>query len=509
MIRNPAATLKRTSPGLGYGDYLRFSEFVRERCGLHFSTSRRRDLETGILRAFGESTFTNLDDYYHALLDSRNGSIELDILVNILTIGETHFFRNDSQINALFTDILPGIIKRKRHMKTLRIWSAGCSTGEEPYSIAMLLRELLPDIDDWSITILGTDINTEVIAKAKNAVYSEWAFRETRAKQLRLRYFTKNGNRYALAPKIREMVSFAQLNLVEDTYPAYETNTTFMDLILCRNVTIYFTQAITEKVINRFHDALNEPGWLIIGHSEHSITTYSDFKIHNFPNSIVYQKTDGRERFQEKKDALPLFVFDVEPKVPTFPELKTPPKPKPAPEPSQLELPAEEDPFKKAEMHIEIGQAEKACVLLHDLIDAGNKQADVHVLLGKAYSNLGAWEEAETWCLKAIEIDKLALEAYYILALMLHHQERTEEALTAMKKVVYIDRNYVLGHFNLANIHYSNDQIPAAQKALDNAIRLLDSSDPDALIEDSGGITVGRLHQAIIQQQQQWTMAQG
>lgn len=496
----------RNTPSLGYGDYLRFSELVRDRCGLHFSNRRRIDLESSVLRAFAESTFTNLNDYYHTLLNSKNGSVELDCLINTLTIGETHFFRNSSQFDVLFSKVLPQIIKRKGHMKTLRIWSAGCASGEEPYSIAMMLREILPDIDDWSITILGTDINTEVLARARIAVYSEWAFREQRAKQLKFRYFTKKGNRYALTPEIRQMVTFSQLNLVGETYPSYETNTTFLDLILCRNVSIYFTPGITQEVVDRFYDSLNDRGWLVIGHSEHSITTYNQFKLHNFPDSILYQKVDDYSLVPEEKDEVSLFGVQIEPEAPLFPEIPSPPPTAEPLEPRQIELPEEEDPIEEAQMLLEYGQAEKACELLHDLIEGGAKKAGVYVLLGKAYASLASWDQAEYWCLLATELDKLALEAYYTLSLVLQHQEKFDSALDAMKKVVYIDRHFVLGHFSLASLYQGNQQTSLAQKSLDNAIRLLDGCDQDELVEGPGGITAGRLRQAIVQQQQFWSM---
>jgi chemotaxis protein methyltransferase CheR len=459
-----------------------------------------------VLRAFAESAFSTLDDYYHTLRNSKDGSVALDCLINALTIGETHFFRNDSQFDALFKEVLPQIVRRKRHMKTLRIWSAGCASGEEPYSIAIMLREILHDFDEWAITILGTDINTEVLDRARKATFSEWAFREPRSKQLRPRYFSKQGNRYVLAPEIRKMVSFARLNLVEDIYPAYETNTTFMDLILCRNVTIYFAQAVTQKITERFYESLIDRGWLVIGHSEHSITTYHQFKAHNFPNAILYQKDDLYDFIPEETDERKPFVFDIEPITPPSPKLPPLPTAAEPPKLSQIELPAEDDPIKEAQMLLEYGQAEKACAMLHGLIEGGMKGVDVFLLLGKVYASLGVWDEAEYWCIQATELDKLALEAYYTLSLVLQHQGQIDEALYAMKKVVYIDRHNVLGHFNLANLYHSNDQIPPAHKSLENAIRLLDGRDQDDLIEGSGGITVSRLRDAIIQQQQLWNM---
>ena len=194
------------SSKLGYGDFLRFRNLVLERSGLYFPEKRRASLEVGLFKALAATTsFTSeggydLDDYYNLLRDKNNptGKVELERLIHTLTIGETHFFRDEAQFNALATHVLPELITRKRAAAAaigpavkpqLRIWSAGCATGEEPYSIAILLTELLPDIDQWHILILATDINQESLVRARQAHYSDWSFREARAKTLRFSYF--------------------------------------------------------------------------------------------------------------------------------------------------------------------------------------------------------------------------------------------------------------------------------------------------------------------------------
>ena len=301
---------------LGYGDYLRFRELVLERSGLHFPEKRRANLEAGLFKALAASALLvseggyNLDGYYELLRDKNNptGKAELERLLHTLTIGETHFFRDEAQFNALATYVLPELIARKRAAAAavgpginpqLRIWSAGCATGEEAYSIAILLSELLPDIDRWHILILATDINQESLDRARQAHYSDWSFREARAKALRPNYFTYNptsnarfdSGRYLLRDDIRQMVTFTSLNLIEDDYPAIHNNTISMDLILCRNVTIYFTEAATRQVVKRFYEALENSGWLAVGHAEPSLTIYRAFQTRTFPNTVLYQKT--------------------------------------------------------------------------------------------------------------------------------------------------------------------------------------------------------------------------
>ncbi len=495
-------------PTLGYGDYLRFSRLVHELYGLNFPEKRRSDLEQGLRQAFAASTCSSLDEYYRLLLDPDNGAVHKQRLVNALTIGESHFFRDTGQFNALFEHVLPEIIARRQSLRTLRIWSAGCAEGQEPYSIAIMLRELLPDVDKWAITILGTDINTEALDRARQAIYSEWAFREQRAKQWRARYFKQVGKRYALAPEVRRMVSFAQLNLAEDRYPSFQSNTTFMDMILCRNVTIYFTPSTTRQVVERFYDALVDEGWLVVGHSEHSLTTYRQFQARSYPNAILYQRTGHPTVLPEDWEWL-----TPTPEAVGAPSLRVPPTPPeetaiptpPLTQPKQATEPEEIDPLEQAGEFLAYGHSEQARDILIEVVKAHPDDVAACTLLCQAYANLGDWNKAEKHCQHAIQLNNLTEDAYYTLALVLQHQERMDEAINAMKKVIYLDSNSVRGHYGLANLYHSQGLLPQALKALDNARRLLMNYTDTEIIPGTGGITAGSLQQAITQQQQHWS----
>jgi chemotaxis protein methyltransferase CheR len=488
---------------LGYGDYVRFSQLAEERFGLRFSRKRRAELERGVKQAFAASTCADLDEYYHLLQDPESSAIHAERLVNALTISETHFFRDAGQFEALRRHVLPQVIKRRRPLRTLRIWSAGCASGEEPYSIAILLRELLPDVDEWAITILATDLNTEALARARKASYGNWAFREEQAKALQSRYFYKHDGRYRLNPEVQRMVTFNRLNLAEPVYPDYATNTTFLDLILCRNVTIYFAEETTRRIVGRFYDALIDGGWLVVGHSEHSLVTYRRYRVHNFPGAILYQRTGTPT--QLPRDWLPRpeeTPKAVEAPVPVPADIRPDRQP-----PSVQARPPEEkvDPIEHARELLEFGRSEEARDVLLELVAHEPHRATACALAGQAHANLGSWEEAEHWCRKAIQADKLALEAYYTLALVLQHQGRLRQAIDAMKKVVYIDRRHVPGHFGLADLYHADGQLSRALKSLDNAGRLLEGRAEDALIAGVEGITVGRLREAIARQQQRWS----
>jgi chemotaxis protein methyltransferase CheR len=494
-----------SAPPLGFADLLRFSKLLLDRCGLHFSESRRPELEHGIRHAFAASTCSTLDEFYNMLMDSKAGAVEMDLLINAVTISETHFFRDTAQFNALYNQIMPQIIERKRHLRTLRIWSAGCASGEEPYSLAIMVRELIPDIENWSVTILGTDINTASLERARIANYGSWAFREERARQMRLRYFRPSGNRYELMPVIRNMVTFAKLNLAEPVYPSYNTNTMNLDLILCRNVTIYFPETVTRWVADRFYDALVDKGWLVVGHSEPSLEIYKRFHHRNFPDTVVYQRLEnaplnpGLAPFT--RPIAPLAPpFSLPPVAPVIAPPVIPAKLEPAPQP-QPAAAEHIETLDHARELLEYGRTADALELLNQL-QAEKQSAELCSLLGRAHADLSQWEQAENWCRKAFEMDKLALQAYYTLALVLQHQARLDEAIEMMKKVVYIERNYVLGHYGLANLYRESNMLPQALKSLDNALRLLNALAPDSMVSGTTGITVARLRDAIIRQQQ-------
>ncbi len=500
-----------------YEDYTRFSRLVRERFGLHFPESRREELEWGLQRAFAASTCVDLDEYYRLLTNADHNVVELDRLVNALTVCETHFFRDAGQFDALYNHIFPEIIERRRAMRTMRIWSAGCATGAEPYSIAIMLCELLPDIDDWTITILGTDVNTEALDRARKGIYNDWAFREERAKAWRPRYFRtfNKGQRHELIPEVRRMVKFARLNLANNCYPAYESNTVFMDLIICRNVTIYLAPVVTSQVVERFYNALVDGGWLVVGHAEPSLLTYRRFQTRNFPHAILYQRTGQPTALSQDWDWLSQAPKDTAQPLPPPPEVPAPPitppitqlpEPPPAsPAPQEAEPRAAEsiDTLEQARDLLDYGHSVHARDLLLRLIQNGERRSLVHTLLGKAYANLGSWQEAERWCRRAIRTNRLDAEAYYTLALVLQHQGELDAAINATKKVLYIERNNLLAHFGLANLYRDNGQLSQARKSLANARRLLEERNAEELIPGSGGVTVGRLLDTVVRQQEQ------
>jgi chemotaxis protein methyltransferase CheR len=487
---------------IGYGDLLRFRQLILDRTGQAFPDSRRAELEAGIKRAFAASTYRDLEEYYRILLDPVNGVAELERLINFLTVNETHFFRDAAQINALRTKVLPDIIQRRAYIRTIRIWSAGCSTGEEPYTIAMLLQDLLPNYSEWSITILGTDINTQALNRARVGLYPDSAFREELAKKWRSRFFVQRENRYEIIPEVRRMVTFNSLNLASDNFPSYDTNTMLMDLILCRNVTIYFAEDLTRRLVGKFYESLVEDGWLVVGHSEHSLGAYNQFQIHNFPDAILYQRVyapDNRsldwkqlEQMLGKRKSAPTPV-SASANVRTVP----------------LSRPVMSDADRKNYLQqiaewMESGENDRALDKLIALEKEDRENPELCVMIGKIHAGRGEWARAEEWCLKTIRNQKLDREAHYILALVYQHQGKIEEAVAEMKKVVYIDSTHILGHVGLADLYHIQKDMRQALKSLDNARKFLIQGNSEDIVENSGGISKRVLLDLVVHRQQQW-----
>lgn len=470
---------------------------------------------------------TTVDSYF-AFLSQGNGysaQLELERLINILTIGETHFFRNTAHFEALANHVLPSLIAKKREaanqlspnapgVPQLRIWSAGCSTGEEPYSIAMLLRELIPDIEKWRIFILGTDINANSLTRAREAVYRDWSFREPRAKVRRAIYFEQDGPHYRLRDDIRRQVTFTQHNLVEDEFPSLHNGIAAMDLIICRNVTIYFSQEITQQLIKKFYATLVDDGWFLVGHSEPSILFYQEFQAHTFPKAIFYQK-QNRSNFSQG-DVVAARKSDGRLKIPpqtsrlTDPQITKRLKQATArlnlvqtgmlsqAAPNKLgsttllreAVPETEKSaarlYEEAQLLVVQGRAEKAALILENLLTENEHYAPAFSLLARVYADMGQYTLARSWCQRAITKDSLNAKAYYILALLDENDGLLGQAIENFKKIIYIDAHNPLPHFHVAVLYHKKGQVELSQHALRNSIKLLQKLPQDEILPESG-----------------------
>ena len=222
---------------------------------------------------------------------------QAELLVSHLTIGETYFFRDKNCFETLQTHILPTLINsRQGREQRLRVWCAGSSTGEEPYTVAILLQRMIADLAEWNITILATDINPASLRKGAHGEYGDWSFRDT-PHWVKEKYFTASSDgRRMISDTIRKMVAFVPLNLAQDSYPSLSNNTNAMDLIFCRNVLMYFAPEQIRKVIDKFRHSLVDGGWLIVSPCETSHDLFTEFSTVQLNNMILYRKNDHQEK---------------------------------------------------------------------------------------------------------------------------------------------------------------------------------------------------------------------
>ena len=478
---------------LSQSDYERFRAFTLENMGLDFPEEKRSILARGLAEVMQVTGCADLNQLYAVLRTSSSTSPMWDHLTSALTVGETYFFRNANHFDALVRHILPELLLQREHLnRRIRIWCAGCATGEEPYSVAIALRELIPQIESWNILILATDINRTALRKAREGLYGAWSFRGVE-KRIQDTYFRSTDDKtFAIADEIKRMVTFEYLNLVADPFPSLTNNTNAMELILCRNVTIYFTASVTQKVIQDFSNCLVDGGWLIPGPSEPNMVFYQHLSSKNFPGAVVYQKP-----VMPPVKIKPVFASTAAPSMAP----RTPPVPAPLPkEPPKPTASPSVDAFQAAADLLHQGRMEEALVKLYQKLDQNPHFAPTYWMLGKIYANKGNLEEAQHWCEQAIKEDKLHPEPYYTLSMIYQQHGLLDMALDMLKKTIYLDRNFVLAHYNLAQIYQQQGEQGLARKSLQNAQQLLSGKPKNDLVPEGDGLIVERLLQLVANQ---------
>ncbi len=262
-------------------------DLVHSYCGIYFDDGSKFLVERRLARRLEERQVTTFEEYYHFLRYDRKRDEELAVLVDNLTTNETYFFRESPQLRAFAEELLPELRTTLADRKSLRIWSAGCSTGEEPYTIAMLLLESGDWWRDWQVEILGSDINQRVLHTARKGVYKKTSHRVSTPEMIK-KYFVEEGKGdYRIIDAVRELVSFSYVNLLDPFKTSLINN---MDIIFCRNVIIYFDREAKKKVVESFHDKLRDGGYLLLGHSESLINLSNAFVLRTLKNDMVYQK---------------------------------------------------------------------------------------------------------------------------------------------------------------------------------------------------------------------------
>jgi chemotaxis protein methyltransferase CheR len=490
----------------------RLGEFVASTLGLHFPTERYGDLRRGFLHAAQEFGFGDAYDCARWLLSQAAHPARTQVLAKHLTVGETYFFRDRPVLDALANEILPPLLQARRGRdQRLRLWSAACCTGEEAYTLAILLHRLLPDLQDWQVTVTATDVNAGFLQKATAASYGEWSFRDA-PDWLKPGYFQRGADgSYTVIPEIRKMVDFGCLNLVDGAGAWNDLNTGAMDVIFCRNALMYFTGPQMAKVIGRLHDRLVPGGWLAVSPSEASKALFSRFSAVYLPDTILFRRSDGLV-------CLPPQDLQVAATraAPAYSPMRTEPEGRPAvqgrPCPAAGKA-AGDDPVPGLRSAPDAAPAFNSRAAAEALFRRGayREAADLllaagadHVrdpaalsLLARSLANQGRLADALLWCDRWLAEDKLDAAGHYLRAVVLIEQGEVAQARDSLRRVIYLDGDFVLAHFALGNLARGRGNDTESRTHFANTRRLLCRYQANELLPQSDGLTAGRFAQAL------------
>jgi chemotaxis protein methyltransferase CheR len=366
-----------------------------------------------------------------------------------LTNTESYFFRDEGQMALLRSRVLPALIERNAHRRSLRLWSAGCATGEEAYTLAILLCELLPRDEAWDARVLGTDVNERALEKARRGVYTAWSFRRM-PQALRARYFHAEGSGEAVDVSIRSRVTFRRQNLLTDPFPVSESASWEMDLILCRNVFIYFTRDAVRTVLQTLAGSLREGGYLMTGHAEVHDENPAQLRPKIFPGSVLYERVSAasgdvtRSPYGRSGGVTPGYASGALPG-------------RSAPEghrtvaggntPGLPNTPGGLGYSNAADPHPAPARSDRT--LYEEAL---------------ALADQGELEEAAERCRRAIASDPMSVAAYRLLAQIAEEQGETETARECLKKLIYLEPSQAAAYLDLAALYDREGDLERARK---------------------------------------------
>ena len=459
---------------LSDAEFERVRGLLARSAGLVFDAARRDSLAYSLAERLREAGARTVADY----LDLVDGdAVELQRLLDEVTIQETHFFRNPPQVRALRAHVLPELLRHaEAHGRRLRVWSAGCSTGEEPYSTAMLLRELLPSTSGWDVKVVATDVSERALAAARAGRYGPRAVQMATPEELARFFVAHPDGSHEVRQDVRDLVEFRHHNLVTEPVPFAPDER--VDLVLCRNVTIYFDRSTTRELMSRLHTALRDGGYLFLGHSETLWQVSEDFRLvalgSGDSSAIVYRRLDPTSG--ERRAVLPDRRTLDEGAPPPLDERRhgqrraalwdTLTKPRSLPVSRvPADAPAADPP-----------------------VPAGTTTSSVRAALAE-----GRYAEAAEGAAELVAADPLRAEGHYLRGLALVNQGHDVEALVDLRKAVYLDASAGLAHFLLAGVLARLGDASAAAREYRAAADTLGRQPGDATAPELGGRSVDDL----------------
>lgn len=449
-------------------EYLRLRDLVIGATGLVFLRGGNND--QALRRVIGSRVsalhLNNVADYLH-FVQTADGAEEMRVLIDLVTIGETYFFRDEGMFRSLSETVLPAIREANRNSRRLRIWSAGCSTGPEPYSISIMLsREFGTGFDDWAVDIVGTDINRKFLNIARSATYENWALRAV-ASEDRNKWFHRHGKHYVLDDRYRANVEFKPHNLINDAIPDASAGLCEFDLIVCRNVAIYFDNATIALLLHKFENALADGGWLVVGHVEATseiLRAHMRLEAVHTPGGILYRKR-SKEMTQAVSVAEPAPVPKARQSNPAVLPKRTPSRSAP-----------------RIQVVSESGAVVPAAPSTPDL-EAAAKAVDA-----------GDWQAAYQEACAIVDADTVSAVGYRFMGIALTGLDRRKEAEAAYRRAVYLDRNDPLSRYLLAVLRRDSGDHAGADKQIRTVAKMLERRRlEEPVTAEDGGPLVGEL----------------
>ena len=473
------------------------SEKIIQLLGLHFQSNQFVDLERRVKAAAKElGKDDKLTSVHHWLTTSTFNHLELNTLSAHLTINETYFFREKPALELFRERIIHQLIEQRQNTtKTIRIWCAGCSSGEEPYTLAIILKQYFPELSDWNITILATDISPTAIQKALQGEYTDWSFRETEP-SIKHKFFSPSDKNWILSTEIQKMVTFSYLNLSKNSYPSSLTNTENIDVVFCRNVMMYFTPQVIHEVSTRFRQAIVENGWFITSQVELNDEYFGKFERVNYNSGIFYRKSDAPKVSPKTLPARTTWVLPARKPVKrkVLGEIKKKPvAPKePIPQVAKSGAKHSAHTIHPARLY-QNGEYESCIETCLYRIQEEKLTTEWFSLIVKSFANSGKLKEGDQIIQKIITSYSATAEMYYIYASFLKEQNETDESENLLKKAIYLNHEHTLSHLMLGELFIKQGKTPIAIKHYETVIRLLEKYTDDELVPDSDGLTAGRI----------------
>ena len=498
---------RRALSGFSDPAFTRVAELAQLHAGLVFPANRQPSAEAGMRRAMSA---LRIGEPVALLRAFETPGAARDAVLAELTVGESYFFRDPAQLELLAQEILPARREGYGPDRPLRIWSAGCASGEEAHTLAIMLRE-----QNWPhpTRILGTDIALPRLAAARRGRYTRWALRGVSAERIE-RWFVHPGAQYDLDASIRDMVEFRPLNLVTDDYATPERGADGFDLVLCRNVMIYFEMETVAHIARGLLDSLAPDGWLVLGASDPLLAHLVPCEAVVTASGIAYRRA-GRTHPTILAPAIPALHHEVnapsEYKAPMISEVDAPslaselamdplatgrpPTGDDIPAASQVAHVEADNSAPRAYAKTDYPAAELLALAALANAPAEDVALSMWIVAIRSVANQGRLNEAGELCARALELHSLSAELQYLHAMLLSEAGWFADAVTASRRAIYLDRTFVMAHLLLGDALTRTGDPAAARIAFTNVLHFLASTEAGTAVLAADGIPVSRLRQ--------------